>query len=143
MNDYKKLLDEAYKQTIAWDNCCHNKLQFLGSHMFDMTTYDGYMDEVFAIIILRGLENILNRTTFDYIDKSTTNYFNYMIAINHGFVHQMLGWGMSIRGAWLDEYREAPYELFDNYQMKIIVPPSDINAFVSDLIEWSEYKIHE
>ena len=49
MIDYKVELDRIMKIESEGNSCPpENKLQFLGNYIFNFTTYDSYIDELFA-----------------------------------------------------------------------------------------------
>jgi hypothetical protein len=111
--------------------------QFLGSEIFDFTTYDGDVDSLFASKMIEVLECILNGTTFKY-QEDESNYLNYLTMVNMPFLRGTLDYGTSIRGAWFDEYgvkgiNDKPYEIGN-----ITVPRIDIKIFIKELIDWSK-----
>ena len=103
MENYKKQLDKLYLEEK--DNECppDNKFQFLGNSIFNFTTYDSGIDELFAKKMLEVIDCIYNKTTFDY-QNDENNYINYLTMVNMPFMKGKLEWGTSIRGAWFDEY---------------------------------------
>ena len=138
--NYKKKLDELFKKSTEQTSCpAPNKLAFLGEYIFDFTTYDSGIDELLASRMLEVVECILNRTTFEYQEEEE-NYLNYLLMVNYPFLHNKLEWGMSIRGAWFDEYGShsdgGVYDIcyIDDFN----IPIKDINIFMKELIEWSK-----
>jgi hypothetical protein len=90
--NYKEKLDELYKEALESPFCPpENKLQFLGSTLFDFTTYDGSMDEIFAKNMLEVIKAISDKTTFEYI-KDEKNYMNYLTMVNMGFLYNKISW---------------------------------------------------
>ncbi len=139
---YKEIFDKMYSEAKEVDGCPPpNKLAFLGNHIFNFTTYDGDIDKLFAGKMLEVIDCILNRTTFKY-QEDENNYINYLTMVNMPFLCNKLEWGMSIKGAWFDEYG-YPIEKDDNtYNIDIDfdIPKKDINTFMSDLLIWSKTK---
>lgn len=99
---YMSELDKIYHDALSIDDQM-TRAEFLGSWIFDFTTYDGYYDVLFARNMLDVLNAIRDKKTFQYIlDKD--NYKNYLLMCNTKFLSDKLEWGTSIRGAWfLDE----------------------------------------
>jgi len=138
---FKEKLDELYKEECETSGCPpENKFQFLGNSIFDFTTYDGAIDELFAKKMLEVIAAIVNRTTFEY-QENEANYINYLTMVNMPFLQGKLEWGTSIRGAWFDEYghhsekeEERVYQITYDWS----IPKKDINDFMKALLEWSE-----
>ena len=78
-----------------------SRLEFLADHVFDFTTYDSAMSELFAAKALDVCVAISNGTTLDYI-KAEDNYRWFLLMVNMPFFAGRLEWGTSIRGAWWD-----------------------------------------
>jgi hypothetical protein len=140
MGKYKQILDELYKEEIE-DGCVApcEKLEYVGGHVFDFTTYDGGLDIIFAKRMLEVIECVVNKTTFDYIQKSQEHYENYILMCNSPFLVGKLEWGTSIRGAWLDEYGHNSEPQPRVYKIGITnlkIPKKDIVEFCKDLLEW-------
>ncbi len=140
MGKYKQILDEIYKEEIQ-DGCIapSEKLEYVGGHVFDFTTYDGGLDIIFAKRMLEVIECIVNKTTFDYQQKSQEHYENYILMCNAPFLVRKLEWGTSIRGAWLDEYGHNSEPQPREYEIGITnlkIPKKDIVEFCKDLLEW-------
>jgi len=98
--EYLKLLEHSYKV------CCDDeeeitRLEFLALHVFNFTTYDGCIDELFAKKALEVCSAINNRETFKY-HNDNENYVWYLLLCNMPFFIDKLEWGTSIRGAWWD-----------------------------------------
>lgn len=143
--DYKKELDRIFKSHIQENECesC-SKLAFLGNVIFDFTTYDGEMDELFAEKMIEVIDSILNGKTFDYI-KDRSNYINYLTMVNMPFLKEKIDWGTSVRGAWFDEYgypsgqNAAVYEI--GCEGDLVVPKIKVKEFMKELIVWSRSNI--
>lgn len=74
-------------------------LEYLSLYVFDFTTYDSDMDELFARKALEVCLAITEKTTYEYI-QNEENYKWYLLMINMPFFQGKLDWGTSIRGAW-------------------------------------------
>jgi len=140
MGKYKQILDELYKEEIE-EGCIapSEKLEYVGGHVFDFTTYDGGLDIIFAKRMLEVIECVVNRTTFDYQNKNQEHYENYIMMCNAPFLVGKLEWGTSIRGAWLDEYGHHSEPQPREYEIGITnlkIPKKDIVEFCKDLLEW-------
>lgn len=137
MKDYKKMLQAAYEENLHDECPPDSKLEFIGSDIFDFTTYHGAVDALFAGKMIEVLEAILLKKTFEYQDVSEENYLNYLLMCNMPFLKDKLEWGTSIRGAWFDEYgshgKDECYELYNT----MVVPKKEIKHFIKELIEWS------
>jgi hypothetical protein len=75
------------------------RLDFLGEHIFDFTTYESGMSELFASKAVEVCAAINDGKTFDYI-KDADNYRWYLLMVNMPFFQGRLDGGTSIRGAW-------------------------------------------
>jgi hypothetical protein len=89
--------------------------------------------------MIEVIECIVNKTTFDYQNKSQKHYENYIMMCNAPFLVGKLEWGTSIRGAWLDEYGHHSEPQPREYEIGITnlkIPKKDIVEFCKDLLEW-------
>ena len=99
--DYLKLLEHSYEVVRTGGECPpENRLEYLGDHIFDFTTYDGEMSALFARKAVEVCSAINDGTTFDYIRGDAENYLWYLLMCNMPFFEERLEWGTSIRGAW-------------------------------------------
>lgn len=127
---YAHLLDECFKGAKEWDCVApENKLEFVGNHIFDFTTYDSELDAKFAKRMLEVIEAISNRTTFEYHGQGQEKYENYIIMCNMPFLADKIEWGTSIRGAWFDA---APFSIDLNIPSEI----TEVDEFMKALIKW-------
>lgn len=97
-SDYRRMLDEGFL------NCQDNqasRLEYLSDYIFDFTTYDSEMAELFASKAIEVCKAISGNTTFEYI-KNKDNYPWYLLMCNIPFFANRIEWGTSIRGAWWD-----------------------------------------
>jgi hypothetical protein len=107
--DYLKLLENSYEQVLSHGDEI-TKFEFLSCHVFDFTTYDGEMDELFFKKAIEVCLAITKQQTFDY-QSDSDNYIWYLIMCNMPFFDDKLEWGTSIRGAWWDLHGEAEFEI--------------------------------
>jgi hypothetical protein len=98
--DFERMLEEGY---VFCNENIHpmSRLAYLGSEIFDFTTYDEDMDELFATKAVEVCRAIQDRTTFDYINDRD-QYVWYLTMMNMPFFAKRTEWGTSIRGAWWD-----------------------------------------
>jgi hypothetical protein len=139
--NYKIELERLFKEEIEKSECpTHSKLAFLGSNIFDFTTYDSAMDELFAKKMIEVIDCIIKSKTFEYQNKEA-NYINYLTMVNMPFLNGKLEWGTSIRGAWFDEYGHHSEPHPAVYKIgsvdDLIVPKKEIKYFMKQLVEWS------
>ena len=142
--DYKKVLDQIMKDEFEKTECPpHNKMAFIGSYIFNFTTYDGSMDELFATKMIEVIDCIVNNKTFDYhkSGENKLNYINYLTMVNMPFLKEMIEWGGSIRGAWFDEYghhSDGKPAVYNIGCVDLTIPKIEIKNFIRQLIEWSK-----
>ena len=73
MAKYKAILEEMYQEEMLDENTKpDSKLEFIGDHIFDFTTYDGSLSASFASRTLEVIDCILKQQTFEYQNKSTS-----------------------------------------------------------------------
>ncbi len=99
--DYKELLEYSFKHD-NYVNECHDRsrLAYLSEHVFDFTTYDSEMDELFARKAVEVSKAIYVMATYEYISFDEDSHKWYLIMCNMPFFAHRLEWGASIRGAW-------------------------------------------
>lgn len=97
---YLKLLEHSFEVVKSCSECApESRLAYLSEHIFNFTTYDSEMDELFAAKAVEVCYAINNGATFYYIKKSE-NYKWFLLMCNMPFFEGKLEWGTSIRGAW-------------------------------------------
>lgn len=99
-------MKEIYK--AHYDDYCvlvdgATKYEWAANEVFELTTYDGSLDELFVKKIIEVLKVIFNRTSFDYI-KEESNYITYILVCQLLERFNWIDWGTSIRGAWFENY---------------------------------------
>jgi hypothetical protein len=99
VTDYATMLEDGYKALRDLNDAEQSRLDYLSDHIFDFTTYDSAIGELFATKAIEVCTAINERTTFDYI-KDPENYRWFLLMCNMPFFYPKLDWGGSIRGAW-------------------------------------------
>lgn len=99
--DFLGILNHSFE--IERDRECgaESRLVYLSDHIFDFTTYDSEMSEMFATKAVEVCDAINKAKTFDYI-ADAENYKWFLLMCNMPFFASRLNWGTSIRGAWWD-----------------------------------------
>jgi len=94
--DYSSMLAEGFcvSRVGEW-----SRLEYLSDFIFDFTTYDSEMAELFARKSLEVCAAISAGKTFDYI-KDPNQYRWFLVMCNMPFFAGRIEWGTSIRGAW-------------------------------------------
>lgn len=98
-SEYREMLEHSYKESQRGDSSPLSRLHYLSDYIFDFTTYDSAMSELFASKALEVCKAISDKATFDYI-KDADGYRWYLLMVNMPFFAGRLEWGTSIRGAW-------------------------------------------
>jgi hypothetical protein len=99
--DYRPMLEESYAVVCDHSGQQMTRLGYLADYIFDFTTYDSAMGELFASKALEVCEAVSDGKTFEYIEDPE-NYKWYLLMCNMPFFDGRLEWGTSIRGAWWD-----------------------------------------
>jgi hypothetical protein len=99
-SDIRELLEHSFQMECSLNEGA-TRTEFLASHVFGFTTYDGQADELFVGRALEVCAAISDGTTFSYIEDPD-RYWWYLIMVNMPFFADRLNWGASIRGAWWD-----------------------------------------
>jgi hypothetical protein len=93
---------EDYRDFVGSDEDKPTKYEWAASEIFDLTTYDGSMDELFVKKIIEVIKVILDRHNFEYINDEN-NYISYLAVCQLLVKYDWIDWGTSIRGAWINE----------------------------------------
>lgn len=96
--NYLELLENSYVIEKNRDGT-QTRGQFMAMHIFNFTTYDDSMDELFGTWAIEVCRAITNGETFSYIEKQE-KYILYLLMCNMPFFQDKLEWGASFRGAW-------------------------------------------
>ncbi|HMK58065.1 MAG TPA: hypothetical protein VK462_03340 [Nitrososphaeraceae archaeon] len=132
--NYIEDLNERFAEYSIDEN--RSKISFIASMVFDIYTYDDYVDALFANKMIDVIKAIISKRTFDYHrhGENEENYLNYLTMVNFPFLKGKLEWGTSIRGAWLMDYEDGEYIIFPDW----VVSKRDISKFLTDLITWKD-----
>lgn len=97
---YRKLLENSYDLIIkTYEYPPRSRLDYVGEYIFNFTTYDSKVSELFAYKAIEVLIAINNRTTYYYIENKS-NYKWFLLMCNMPFFIERIEWGFSIRSAW-------------------------------------------
>jgi hypothetical protein len=140
--DYLKMLEHSFQCESESECPPETRAAFVACHIFDFTTYDGGMDDLFGRKALEVCAAINERRTFDYITDPEC-YRWYLLMCNMPFFVDKLEWGTSIRGAWWGTQLGQPFVLAscglwsgDEQALRITFPDSQWSAFISALVEF-------
>ena len=106
--DLHKIFQKDYETFLLCDPEA-TKYEWAAGHVFNLTTYDGYLDELFTKKIIEVCKIILERKNFDYI-KDENNYLNYILVCQLLNNFNWIDWGTSLRGAWFQEQHFNQYQ---------------------------------
>jgi hypothetical protein len=106
---YLKTLEDSFAMTSAHECPPESRLAYLSENIFDFTTYDGAMSDLFGRKAVEVCAAITNGTTFDYI-ADQDNHRWFLLMVNMPFFAGRLDWGTSIRGAWWSAYPDKHFE---------------------------------
>lgn len=117
------------------------RLEYLSGEIFNFTTYDSDVAELFARKALDVCEAINKRKTFEY-QQDTGGYHWFLIMINMPFFTDRLNWGTSVRGAWWDhkEFKLGSCGLFEGEKqvLEMTFTRDEWMAFIEALVEFGE-----
>lgn len=142
MRDYLALLQHSFEYQRGDECPPDTKADFLSQYIFDFTTYDDDMGDLFGRKMVEVCEaiNAGNGKTFEYI-KDEDNYRWYLLMVNMPFLANKLEWGTSIRGAW---WRHTDFELEscglwigDEQCLSLKFDREQWHAFVSAMVEFA------
>ncbi len=128
--NYKQTLEESYQVQLKRECPSENRIAYLGSTIFEFTTYDDEMDETLAKGMIEVCQVILDKETFEYI-KDKQQYMKYIIMVNMPFLAEKIDWGGSVRGAWFDDFQEYKVDCGN-----IEVKKGDVTTFIREMLEW-------
>ncbi len=101
--DYLRMLEDGHAEMDSFQGGLTSRLEYLADYIFDFTTYETAMAEMFASKAVEVCSAISERKTFDYLGASDENRMWYLLMCNMPFFSDRLEWGTSIRGAWWNE----------------------------------------
>ena len=140
LSKYDELLEHSLEQTRACMDGPATRLQYLAAYIFDFTTYDDDMDELFARHAVDVCEAINDKTTFEFIEDEE-RYKWYLVMCNMPFFKHRIDWGTSIRGAWWATYNASTLlvnscGLWDGEEQMdaLRVPKEEWESFIAALV---------
>lgn len=144
--NYAAILEHSLVIDAVSEGGANSRLEFLANHIFQFTTYDSAISELFAGKAVEVCRAITEQKTFEYIKDSQENYQWFLIMCNLPFFADRISWGASIRGAWWDVYPEKFFELdtcglwVGDEQMTDTIQFSDEqwNQFIKAVIQFAE-----
>ena len=99
----KEIYEAEYKDYSEFFEEGQTKYHWASKEIFDLTTYDDDLDELFVKKIIEVCKAIIDRKTFEYINVSADNYVTYIIVCNLLEEYDWIEWGTSVGGAWFQE----------------------------------------
>lgn len=147
--NYKELLEHSYQyyceDSEEINPSSKSHLEFLNDAVFDFTTYDSGMSELFATKAVEVCKVISDRTTFEYM-QVPEDYKWFLLMCNMPFFCNKLNWGTSIRGAWWDtglrsdiiELESSYLYLGENQLLKLQFTLSQWKEFIQAVIEFAK-----
>lgn len=122
-----------YEQEKDWyHKSGDSKHVWAARRIFDLTTYDSGLDELFINDILEVCKVILEKKNYEYI-KDEKNYIKYALVCQLLDKFNWIEWGSSIRGAW--------FEVDSRYDFKSKSTLSNSRDILDEL-EWWDDKHH-
>ena len=108
MTNVKDLYQQHYEFQRRNDACTNSKIRWAANYIFDLTTYDSELDELFVKAIVDVCHAIHERKTFEYI-RDPSKYKRFILVCQMLDKFHWIEWGTSIRGAWFDNFAYHPY----------------------------------
>lgn len=138
--DYLKLLEHSFE--MVKDEDC-SRLKYLADDIFNFTTYDDEISELFATKAIEVCSAISEKKTFEYIENQE-NYLWYVIMLNMDFFATKTDYGTSIRGVWWSfniEFESCGlYVDGEQYRKKLKFKTEEWKFFISAVIEFAAKK---
>lgn len=106
MNIYD-IYEKDYREYCELVDNNVSKYTWAACNVFDLTTYDGKLDELFVKKIIEVCKVILNDKNYEYIEDEN-NYITYVLVCQLLVNFNWVDWGVSIRGAWFQESNLRP-----------------------------------
>ena len=94
----RKAFEWSYAKYVD-TTCGETKYEWAASYIFDLTTYDGSLDELFVKKIIEVCKVILDGKNSEYI-RDESNYTAFILVCQLLDRFDWIEWGTSIRGAW-------------------------------------------
>lgn len=100
---------ELYRKEYAFETEViqkgSTKYTWAATQVFELTTYDRSLEELFVKKIIEVCKAILEGRTFEYI-RDESRYVTYILVCQLLEHLNWIEWGTSIRGAWFEESHE-------------------------------------
>lgn len=110
-----------------------SKYTWAANRIFNLTTYDSSLNELFVKNILEVCKVILEDRNYEYIEDRE-NYIKYILVCQLLEEFDWIEWGTSIRGAWFDT------DIFYNILEKKYINRS---RDILDELEWWDDEHHK
>lgn len=117
----------------------YTKYEWAASNIFDLTTYDGSLDEKFVKAIIEVCKVILDGDNFEYM-MDERNYVKYILVCQVLDRFHWIDWGTSIRGAWFERENFAPYGATEPIVSKDIL--EECKWWSAEDGEWTEHVVN-
>ncbi len=101
--NYTKLLEDGFTNSR---DVAETRLEYLSELIFDFTTYQSDMAELFAAKAVEVCKAISDGDPWAFHQRSEQDLIWYLTMVNMPFFKDKLCWGTSVRGAWWSE----PYD---------------------------------
>lgn len=142
--DFIDILNHSFEMERYLECGTESRLAYLSDYIFDFTTYDSEMSEMFATKAVEVCDAISNAKTFDYI-ANTENYKWFLLMCNMPFFAQRLNCGTSIRGAWWDsrEHRLSSCGIWNGFEQEVELRFRDVNEwkrFIAAIVAFAGLK---
>jgi hypothetical protein len=137
--DYKTLLEHSFNTEKLYGECpADSHLEFLSENVFNFTTYDAGMSELFGSKAVEVCLAITQKTTFEYL-KDEENHRWFLLMCNMPFFSHRIDWGTSIRGAWWQPNKGLSMEL-DTYSLWVGDEPLN-EPLIFNPTEWEAFML--
>jgi hypothetical protein len=142
--DFIGILNHSFEMERYLECGTESRLVYLSDHIFDFTTYDSEMSEMFSAKAVEVCDAINNARTFDYI-ANAENYKWFLVMCNMPFFAQRLNWGTSIRGAWWDhrEHRLSSCGIWNGDEQEMELKFRDVDEwkrFIAAIVAFAGLK---
>lgn len=137
--NYIKLLRDGFAAEKQFHDV-ESRHEYLSNEIFQFTTYDSEMAELFATKAIEVCKAINARKTFEYIEDKE-NYKWYLLMCNTPFFFDRIEWGTSIRGAWWNASTFSSCGLFDGDEQiidEIKLSAEEWASFVNAIVEFAK-----
>lgn len=103
-SDYEVKLQLILSEDLIKSESEQNKkLLYLAKCIFDFITYDEQFDVILSVMMLETLTALHIDKTSLYVSMDEENYRKYILMVNTPFLKDKIGWGTSIRHAFIKE----------------------------------------